>query len=226
MGNLRIKDIALENRPRERLIRSGPQSLSNAELLAIILRTGSREENVIDLSNRILSEYNLKKLSETGFNEIRDVFGIGDAKACQIIALFELSNRISLFPEEKEIVITIPYNVFRLLNRRMSSLKKEHLIGLYLNTKNALIHQEVISIGILNANLIHPREIFKSAIKNSAASIILAHNHPSGDPKPSREDIEVTKRLQKAGEILQIKVLDHVIIGNNSYFSFNGRHLL
>ncbi|VVB86779.1 RadC-like JAB domain protein [uncultured archaeon] len=216
---IRIQDMQKEERPRERLIKSGTASLSDSELLAIILRTGSRKENVINLSQRILSEYNLKQLSQTSLGQLMKIHGIKEGKASQIAACFEIARRLESFNEDVKPKINSPEDVYRRIYPRMREQKKESFIELCLDTKNQVIREETISTGSLNANIVHPREVFKTALAESAAHIIVAHNHPSGDPTPSREDIEITKKLVETGKIIGIDVLDHVIIGDGRHFS-------
>ncbi|VVB84193.1 RadC-like JAB domain protein [uncultured archaeon] len=216
---LRILDMQKEERPRERLIKNGAAALSDSELLAIILRTGSRQENVINLSQRLLSEYNLKQLSTINIAQLMNIHGIKESKAAQIAACFEIARRLESFNEEVKPKVNSPEDVYRRIYPRMREQKKENFIELCLDTKNQIIREEIISIGSLNANVVHPREVFKTALAVSAAHIIVAHNHPSGDPTPSREDIEVTKKLIEAGKIIGVDVLDHVIIGDGRHFS-------
>ena len=216
---MRIKDISKENRPRERFQKFGASVLSDAELLAIILQKGNKEENVIDMSNRLISKHGLNKLSDLSLSEIQEIKGIGPAKAMQIKALFEFNKRHNLAKIDNSI-IKCAKDVFDYVSKRLPSKDKEHFIILHLDSRNRIIKDEVISIGTLNVSIIHPREVFKSAIKESTNAIILVHNHPSGEPSPSHEDNKITKRLLEAGELLNIKVLDHVILGNESYWSF------
>ncbi|VVB94021.1 RadC-like JAB domain protein [uncultured archaeon] len=216
---LRIQDMKKEERPRERLMNSGAASLSDSELLAIILRTGSRKENVLNMSQRILSEYNLKQLSAVNHAQLMKIHGLKESKAAQIAACFEIARRLESFNEEAKPKINSPEDVYRLIYPWMREQKKECFIELCLDTKNQVIKEETVSIGSLNANIVHPREVFKTALAESAAHIIVAHNHPSGDPTPSREDIEITKKLIEAGNIIGITVLDHVIIGDGRHFS-------
>ncbi len=216
---MRIKDISKENRPRERFQKVGASSLSDAELLAIILQKGTKEENVIDMSNRLIAKYGLSKLSDLSLKELQEIKGIGPSKAMQIKALFEFNTRHSL-SKINNISIKCAKDVFDYASKRLSNKDKEQFMILYLDSRSRIIKDEVISIGTLNASIIHPREVFKSVIKESANSIILLHNHPSGDPSPSREDNKITERLFEAGELLNIKVIDHVIIGNENYWSF------
>ncbi|AKB32451.1 DNA repair protein RadC [Methanosarcina siciliae HI350] len=219
VSKVRIHDLPEEERPRERLIRNGPESLSNAELLGIILRTGSREENVISLCSRILKEYNIKQLSLANVSRLTQVHGVGKAKAAQIAAVFELARRLEIFVEEPKRKICSPRDVYSLMYPRMREQKKEKFITLYLDTKNQILKEEVVSIGSLNASIVHPREVFKSALLESSASVIMVHNHPSGDPSPSREDIMVTEKLVEGGKLLGIDILDHIIIGDGRYVS-------
>ncbi|AKB36778.1 DNA repair protein RadC [Methanosarcina siciliae C2J] len=219
VSKVRIHDLPEEERPRERLIRNGPESLSNAELLGIILRTGSREENVISLCSRILKEYNIKQLSLANISRLTQVHGVGKAKAAQIAAVFELARRLEIFVEEPKRKICSPKDVYSLMYPRMREQKKEKFITLYLDTKNQILKEEVVSIGSLNASIVHPREVFKSALLESSASVIMVHNHPSGDPSPSREDIMVTEKLVEGGKLLGIDILDHIIIGDGRYVS-------
>ncbi|MCX9011418.1 MAG: DNA repair protein RadC [Candidatus Methanoperedens sp.] len=216
---LRILDMQKEERPRERLIKNGAAALSDYELLAIILRTGSRQENVINLCQRILSEHNLKQLSTINIAQLMKIHGIKESKAAQIAACFEIARRLESFREEVKPRINSPEDVYRLIYPRMREQKRENFIELCLDTKNQVIREETVSVGSLNANIVHPREVFRTALAVSAAHIIVAHNHPSGDPAPSREDIEITKKLIEAGKIIGVEVLDHVIIGDGRHFS-------
>jgi len=216
---MKIKDISKENRPRERFLKNGAMSLSDAELLAVILQKGSKKENVVDMSNRLLSKHGIDKLCDLSLKELQEIDGIGPAKAMQIKALFEFNKRHNLSRQNGK-PIKSAKDVYDYASQRLNSNDKEHFMVLHLDSKNRIIKDEVISIGTLNASIIHPREIFKSAIKESANSIILVHNHPSGDSEPSAEDEQVTEKLFGAGELLNIKVLDHVIIGKDNYYSF------
>lgn len=219
ISKVRIHDIPEEERPRERLIRNGPESLSNAELLGIILRTGSREENVVNLCSRILTEYSIKQLSLANVSRLMHVHGVGKAKAAQIAAVFELARRLETFVDEPKRKVCSPKDVYLLMYPKMREQKKEKFITLCLDTKNQILKEEVVSIGSLNASIVHPREVFKSALMESSASVIMVHNHPSGDPSPSREDIMVTEKMVEGGKLLGIDVLDHIIIGEGRYVS-------
>lgn len=212
------------NRPRERLEIKGPEALSDTELLAIILQKGTKEINVIELSNQLLKNgfNNLYKMS---LNELRKIKGMGFAKACQIKALFELNNRY-VFSKKNGKSIQKAKDVYEYFHPKLSRLEKEYFIVIHLDTKNKIIKEETISIGTLNYSVIHPREVFKSAIRESANAVIMIHNHPSGESEPSDEDLEVTKTLIEAGELLSIKILDHIIIGRDSYYSFAEKGLM
>lgn len=221
-----IKELPDEEKPRERLIGFGPSALSNAELLAIILRIGNPGENVLDLAKRLLKEYDIKCLSQISVGELKKTLGVGDAKACQIVACFELGRRAAKHTNGVKPLIKTPRDVADLLMPEMQYLKKEYFKCLYLDSKNRIIKNDTISVGSLNANIVHPREVFKVAISESAASVILVHNHPSGDPKPSKDDIEMTKRLIETGEVIGIKVLDHMIIGDGKWISLKDEKII
>lgn len=223
-----IKDLPKSERPREKLSKYGVQSLSNAELIAIIIRTGSGGDTAIDLANRVLSmdSSGVEFLSHATIEELKTIKGIGDCKAAQIQASIEIGKRISRHRGEEKIKVDSPSVLVNLLMEEMRYLKKEHFKIAILDTKNQIISIDNISIGNLNASIVHPREVFNIAIKKSANSIILVHNHPSGDPKPSTEDINITHRLIEVGEIVGIKVLDHIIIGDNRHISFKQRNII
>nr|WP_317853505.1 DNA repair protein RadC [Neobacillus sp. Marseille-Q6967] len=219
-NSLMIRDFPQDERPRERFIQNGPQSLSNHELIAILLRTGTKDESVLQLSNRLLTNFEgLRLLKSATLEEITEIKGIGQAKAIQILAAVEIGRRIANLNYNERYVIRSPEDGANYVMNDMRFLSQEHFICLYLNTKNQVLHKQTIFIGSLNASIVHPREVFREALKRSAASIICLHNHPSGDPTPSREDIEVTKRLVECGKMLGIEVLDHLIIGENKFVS-------
>ncbi|MCF7923852.1 MAG: DNA repair protein RadC [Candidatus Izimaplasma sp.] len=216
-----IKDMPKLERPRERLLAYGAQSLSNYELVAIILRIGSRHESVIELSKRVVNELNaLADLREKTVNELTRIKGIGKTKAITLIAALELGKRVLLTKDDK-VQFNSPKAVFELLHYDLKDLKQEVLIALYLDLKTNLIAKKEIFRGSLSQSLVHPREVFKYAVKYSAYQVILVHNHPSGDPYPSKQDIQLTEAMKKAGKLLQINILDHIIIGNNCYLSIN-----
>ncbi|WP_147422008.1 RadC family protein [Salipaludibacillus neizhouensis] len=215
-----IRDVPKSERPRERLVRDGPQALSNQDLIALLLGSGTKSESVIQLSARVIQHFDgLKLLKEASIKELMDIRGIGEAKAVQLKAALELGRRIHQYPAEDRYVIRSPEDVSNYMMEEMRHLQQEHFICLYLNTKNQVIHKQTIFIGSLNASIVHPREVFKEAFRYSAASIICLHNHPSGDPSPSKEDIDVTKRLIESGRMIGIEVLDHIIIGDHRFIS-------
>ncbi|MBD7943742.1 MULTISPECIES: RadC family protein [Psychrobacillus] len=218
--SLMIRDVHIADRPRERLIRQGAESLSNQELLAILLRTGTKQESVLHLANRVLGFFEqIQELKNATMEEMMTVKGIGQAKAVQLLAAVELGKRLSQQKTNEKFTIRSPKDAATYLMPEMASLTQEHFVTLFLNVKNQILHKQTIFIGSLNASIVHPREIFREAVKRSAASIICAHNHPSGNPSPSTEDIDVTKRLMEAGRLMGIELLDHVIIGDHQFIS-------
>ncbi|KPL61040.1 hypothetical protein AM506_03455 [Rossellomorea vietnamensis] len=226
-NRLMIRDFPQDERPRERMIQSGAASLSNQELLAILLRTGTKSESVLQLSNRLLNEFDgLNLLKDASLEEITKTKGIGLAKAVQIMAAVEFGRRISNLAFDDRYSIRSPEDGANYVMNDMRFLAQEHFVCLYLNTKNQVLHKQTIFIGSLNASIVHPREVFKEAFRRSAASIICIHNHPSGDPTPSREDIEVTKRLVECGRIIGIDILDHLIIGEKKFISLKEKGYL
>ena len=216
---MKLKDIPPENRPRERLQKSGPSTLSEAELLAVIMGNGTRGENVIDMSHRLIAEYGLNRLSTLSQKEIQKIKGIGPAKAAQISALFEFNRRCALSVHEKTPVKTA-YQAYEYAKTVKGSRGQECFLVLYLDTKNRIVKHEITNIGTLNSTQTHARDVFRTAVKENVNAIIIAHNHPSGDPAPSREDREITRELAQAGEIMGIQILDHIITGGDSYYSF------
>jgi len=225
---VKIKDIPRIERPREKLVKYGPGKLSNSELLAILLRSGVKGTNVIELAKKILKKLEREKLANLAYQDLKGFSGIGPVKACEIIACFELGKR--LLKDKKSVLILSPEAVWQEM-KDIRGHKKEHFVVFYLDSRNKEIgreeiKREIISIGSLNANLVHPREVFEPAIKNSAAQIIVAHNHPSGDTEPSQDDIEITKRLVEAGKILGIEIVDHIIAAEKSFLSFSEKKLI
>lgn len=222
---MRIHDLDPAERPRERFLSVGPAALSSAELLAIILKTGTPQHNILDTCRELMSLHGLEKLAQLSLRELQEIRGIGPAKAMQIKALFELHNRLHQRRNTKK-KISAARDVYDFMLGRIPDPLREHLFVLLLNTKNLVLRHEQVSVGTLNASLIHPREVFKPAIRESCHAIIVVHNHPSGDVEPSNADKQVTSILQEAGNILQIELLDHVIIGTDTYFSFREHSLL
>lgn len=220
---MKIKDLHKIEQPREKLEKYGAEKLTNTELLAILLRTGPKGTGVLELSQKILKQFSENKLASAGFEDLENIHGIGPAKACEIVAVFELGRR--LLKDKQAALILSPREVWEQLKDIRAS-KKEHFVVFFLNTQNEEIEHELISVGTLNASLIHPREVFEPAIKHLASHVILAHNHPSGSLEPSDEDLAVTKRLSEAGRLLGIEVLDHVIVTDKGYASFKEKNLL
>lgn len=226
---LMLKELPKEERPREKMLAKGAAALSNAELLAILLRTGAKADSVLRLAERLLKKYEelgLAGLAVLTPQEMRKFKGIGLAKAVTVAAAVEIGKRLaSLVPGERPAILS-PGDAANYMMPKLRYETKEHFIGILLSTKNHILAAPTISVGTLNASLVHPRELFKEAISYSAASVILVHNHPSGDPTPSTEDIELTRKLVKAGKILDISVLDHVIIGDNKYVSLKEKGII
>ena len=218
-----IKELPKVERPREKLIQYGPEKLSNSELLAILLRSGKQGENVVELANKILKRFGTNELPNLDFEVLKKYPGLGPAKACEIVACFELGKR--LLKDKKAQIYLKPKEVWQEL-KDLRDHKKEHFVVFYLDSRNQEIKREIISVGSLNANLVHPREVFEPAVRNLAAQIILAHNHPSGDPEPSEDDLEITKRIVESGKILGIEVVDHIIVVKNGFLSFKEKKLI
>lgn len=218
---MRIKDLPWFNRPASKLRRKGVESLDDAELLAIIFGKGNKEESALELSNRLLKKYNLNRLEGLGFNELKKECNNDHVKALKILSCIELGKRYNkLINEGYKGKISCAKDVYNLLVDEFGSKKKEHFICLYLDTQNKIIKTEVVSVGTLDASLIHPREVFKTAIKESANSIILVHNHPSGDVTPSEGDMNSTERIKETGKVLKIRLVDHIIISKEGFYSF------
>lgn len=222
-----IKDVPKEDRPRERLLKLGANHLSNQELLAILLGSGTKEESVMALSHRVLMHFEgLKLLNDATIEELTAIKGIGSAKGVLVLSAMELGRRMHQYKSEERYVIRSPEDGADYIMEEMRSLNQEHFVVLFLNTKNQIIHRQTIFIGSLNASIVHPREVYREAVKRSAASIIVAHNHPSGDPSPSQEDIHVTRRLVESGKMIGIEVLDHLIIGDRKFVSLKEKGYL
>lgn len=218
--HLVLRELPKEERPRERLMQHGAGALSNSELLAILLRTGTAKESAVKLAGKVLAASGgLRQLTDLSVAQLTAIKGIGQAKAVQLLAGIELGRRLSRARLEDTPAIRSPREAAELVRDDLRYLNQEHFIVLFLNTKNRVIGKETLFIGSLNASIVHPREVFKSAIQRSSASIICAHNHPSGDPTPSPEDIDVTRRLAEAGKLMGIELLDHVIIADQAHVS-------
>ena len=225
----RIKDWPADERPREKLLAAGAEKLTDAELLALIIRNGaaSGKCSAVDLARGLLSRFgSLRQLATASIGELCEQSGIGPAKAAEIQALFEIARRFAdrrLLPGQ---AYRSSRDAFLHFHERLCNYRKEVFLALLLDSKNRLLREVRISEGSLNASIVHPREVFAPVLKESAAAILFIHNHPSGDPTPSREDIEITERLRQVGELMGVRVLDHIVIGNGDYVSFADRGLL
>ena len=225
---LTVKDLPPDDRPREKLLLRGAQNLSDAELVAILLRTGKKGKSVIEIAREIINkEGNLAVLATRTVASLKKIDGIGDDKAATLAAAFELSRRIlSQAKSLSNRKITSPQDIAEFFIPLLRDEIKEKFIVVCLNSSNKIISYETISVGNLNSSVVHPREVFKVAIDNSSANIILIHNHPSGNPEPSNEDIRITKKIVEAGKILDILVFDHLIIAAETYTSFVEKRLI
>ncbi len=220
-----IRELPKVERPREKLIEKGVENLKDEELLAILLRTGTKEKSALDLAKQILKKFSKKKFQKLKFQDLIKIKGIDKAKACTILSAIEFTKRILKLGEEtlpkiesvKDVVAQFSY---------LREKQREHLGALYLNARNEVVFKKHLFVGTLDSNICHPREIFKYALDQNAASVILVHNHPSGDPTPSKADLEITKRIKEAGKIMGIEILDHVIISKNKVFSFKEKGLI
>ncbi|MBS4006891.1 MAG: DNA repair protein RadC [Clostridium sp.] len=224
---LTIKDLPPSERPRERLLAGGAGKLSDAELLAILIRSGTSQETAVQLAERILFEAGgLQQLPRCCLDELLQIKGLGAAKAVTILAALELSTRLASRLRTELPIVSSPGDAAGLVMEEMRHNLREHFRVVLLDSKHKVLGIEEISIGSLNTSLVHPREVFRPAIRKSCASIILLHNHPSGDPTPSREDLDVTRRLSEAGRLIGIEILDHIIIGDGNFVSFREKGLL
>jgi len=223
---MKIKDLPKIERPRERLVARGQENLKNKELLAILLGTGTEGKSAIEVAEQILEKYPVKNFLQLKYEELLKIKGINSAKACTILASQELVKRAlevrdESLPKINSVQDVLAQSVY------MRDKSREHLMALFLNARNELLYKKPMFIGTLNANLVHPREIFQEALKQNAASVILAHNHPSGDNEPSEDDILITKRISEAGKLMGVEVLDHVIITKGkSPYSFKENDLI
>jgi DNA repair protein RadC len=220
-----IREIATVDRPREKLLARGGGALTDEELLAALLGSGCGDSGVLEVARRLMESVGVEGLSAATPARVQQVKGMGPARACQLAAAVELGRRIFEPREESPPLVTGPEAAFAHV-RDLGVKKREHFVALYLNARNALIKLETISIGSLNTSLVHPREVFHPAVRELAANIILAHNHPSGDVTPSQEDIELTHRLTSAGELMGIEILDHLVVGGRRFTSLKSRGLM
>jgi DNA repair protein RadC len=222
---MKLKELPKTERPREKLISKGPQNLKDEELLAILLRTGREGKNVLEVAKQILRKYSKKRLLKLKYEDLTKIKGIDSAKVCTILAAVELVKRALKIGEETLPIIRSTKDVIAQFTY-LRDKSREHLAALYLNARNEMVYKKHLFVGTLNANLVHPREIFEHALLGNAASVILVHNHPSGDAEPSEDDLTITKRIQEAGKIMGIDVLDHIIITKTKAFSFKEKKLI
>lgn len=230
MKTYTLHDLPAEERPRERLVKYGVESLSIQELLSLIFGRGVKGESIVNISQKLISNFSsLNKLSEVSIEELKEIKGLGLAKACQLKACFEISRRLKIennLVKNKNKIIRKPEDLYSLLKEKILNFHKEYFLVASLDNRNKIISVDTISIGTLTSSLIHPRETFEVAIRNHAAGIIICHNHPSGELKPSEDDLFVTQNLIKAGKLLMIEVVDHLIITKDGYFSFKERKII
>ena len=221
---MRINQLPAGEKPREKLLRDGPDSLSTVEVLAVILGTGTRTKSVIDLAGEVLAMdvRGLRYLADCSPEDLKQVSGMGEAKVCVLMAALELGKRLSCLPAEERVRIKCPDDIAQLFLERLRYEKKEHFKCLLINARGEILEEHDVSIGDLTSSASHPREVFSPAVRRSAGSVAFVHNHPSGDPNPSSADIESTRRLVEAGNLLGIPVIDHIIIGDGSYVSMKG----
>ncbi len=225
--NYKIKDLPIDERPREKLKIKGADALSNEELIAIILRCGNKEESVKDLAIRLVKNLNhFHDLNTISYNDLIQIKGIKEAKAISLLASIELGKRLVVPSSIIKQKIRSAEDLYSLFRLKILNVKQEKLFAVFLNTKNEIINYETIFIGTQNQSITHPREIFNAAIKNSAMKIILIHNHPTNDVTPSEEDITFTNNIKEIGDLLKIPLIDHLIIGENNFFSFFDHHML
>lgn len=224
-----VRDLPVEERPRERLLALGPGFLSNAELLAILLRNGFREKSALEMAGDVLKQCGadgIGGLVKLSISQLGHMKGIGTAKAAELMAAVELGRRMANHNAVQRTIVNCPDDAAEYAMPRFRDEDREHFAVILMNIKNHILSMPVISIGSLTASVVHPREVFKAAIQQTAASMILVHNHPSGDPTPSREDIATTRRLVEAGKLMDIPVLDHIILGNNKYISLKEKGVI
>jgi DNA repair protein RadC len=217
-----IKEIPVDDRPREKMASKGATALTDAELVAILLRTGTAEKSALDIASELTADGGLYKrlASITRLNELMNIKGLGQAKAATVLAALEIGRRIASAKPVEKIHLSCPQDVAEFLMPRLRYSVKEQFIVILLNGKNKVVGTEVISEGSLSSSVVHPREVYASALLHHAAAIMVAHNHPSGDPKPSDEDREITSLLAQSGKVLGIPLVDHIVIGDGTYYSF------
>jgi DNA repair protein RadC len=223
--NMKISDIPKINRPREKLLAKGAQSLSNKQLLAILLNTGTKGKSALDLATKILNQFPINSIAKIKPSNLKKLKGISSAKIATILAAFELSKRALAKFNNGLIIIDSPEKAVEQLND-IRKRTKEHFVALYLNARNQLLHKETITIGLVAKSLVHPREVFEPAIRYLASGVIIAHNHPSGNPEPSEDDIQITNKIAQSGEILGICVIDHIVVTPTAFTSFANKGML
>ncbi|MCF0144005.1 MAG: DNA repair protein RadC [Firmicutes bacterium] len=225
---MKMNELPVWEKPREKMLRDGVSTLSTAEVIAVILRTGTRKKSAIELATEVLSmdRRGLRHLAECSPEELRKISGLGTAKACELLAALELGKRLASLPPDQGPCIRNPEDIADLFMERLRYEKREHFKCLLINARGEILEEQEVSVGDLTSSTSHPREVFHGAIRRSAGSVAFVHNHPSGNPEPSPSDIETTRRLVDAGELLGIPVIDHVIIGDGSFVSMKGRGLL
>lgn len=230
MKSYTLHDLPVDERPRERLVKYGVESLSLQELLSLIFGRGAKGESVVNITQKLIGSFSsLNKLSEASVENLKQTKGIGLAKACQIKACFEISRRLKReesLVKHKNQIIKQPKDLYPLLKERVVNFHKEYFMVVSLDSRNKVVSIDTVSIGTLNSSLIHPRETFEVAIKNHAAKIIICHNHPSGELKPSVDDLTITQTLIKAGKLIGIEIADHLIITKNGHFSFKEKKII
>ena len=221
---MKMTQLPAGEKPREKLLRDGPEGLSTVEVLAVILGTGTRSKSVMELAGEVLAldARGLRYLAECSPEDLMQVSGMGDAKVCVLMAALELGKRLSCLPAEERVRIKCPEDIANLFLERLRYEKKEHFKCLLINSRGEILEENEVSIGDLNSSASHPREVFSPALRRSAGSVAFVHNHPSGDPSPSDADIDSTRRLVEAGNLLGIPVIDHIIIGDGTYASMKG----
>lgn len=222
----KIKEIPVSERPRERLKNIGVDNLSNTELMSIILKSGTVNKNVTELATELLNSYTLSDLKNISINGLKKIKGIGEVKAIELLATIELGKRIFIQNEKTLETYTNPKDIWEKTKYLFKDIKQEYLYALYFDNKQRLIEKKLLFIGTVNQSVVHPREIFKEAVQRGSANIIICHNHPSGDPTPSNEDIDVTLRIKQCGDLMGIKLLDHIIIGNSNYISLKEKGII
>ncbi|HZJ85799.1 MAG TPA: DNA repair protein RadC [Erysipelotrichaceae bacterium] len=219
---MKVREMPIETRPREKALEYGLSSLCDFELIAIILRSGYQGVSVTSLAQQVLDKYPLDKLSNISIDDLIKIKGIKEAKALELLVCFELSKRVSLYIGKREDVINNPKALLNFIKSEIGSLSNEQFLVVCLNTKNVIIKYKIMFIGTVDVTVVHPRDIFKFAIKNNATRIICAHNHPSGDVTPSKQDIEITKVIKETGDMVGIPLLDHIIVSNSEVYSILG----